>query len=115
MRTPEACEAAAFRIFDRHVAGTSGEAVRGAGTAPRDCAHEAGGGVPQRAVPAPAGGSNTPQGLFYRLEADDPGTRWMVQGPSIVPTNGVTQVVEVNLMTGETRAVAGDEDSGRGQ
>ncbi len=43
----------------------------------------------------------TPKGLMYNLEHPD--CRWMVPADTIRPIYGVTQMLSVNLITGETR------------
>lgn len=48
----------------------------------------------------------TPQGLMYQLESPRAGVVWMVRAATIVPINGVTELLEVNLTTGESRPVA---------
>jgi hypothetical protein len=48
----------------------------------------------------------TPMGLLYKLEPPRPGVDWSVKAGSVVPINGVSEVEEFNLMTGETRPLA---------
>ncbi len=48
----------------------------------------------------------TPQGPMYELVSPQPDVKWMVSESSIKPINGVTELQEVNLITGETRPVS---------
>jgi len=45
----------------------------------------------------------TPEGLMYQLIPPRPGVTWMVKASSIIPVHGVTELLETNLITGETR------------
>jgi hypothetical protein len=45
----------------------------------------------------------TPQGLMYQLVSPRPDVTWMVKASSIMPIHGVTEFLETNLITGETR------------
>lgn len=51
----------------------------------------------------------TPQGLFYRLAHPQPGTLWQVAAEAVIPIHGVTEIEQVNLMTGETRPLGTGE------
>lgn len=48
----------------------------------------------------------TPQGPMYQLTSPQPDVTWMVSVSSLQPINGVTELQEVNLITGETRPVS---------
>ena len=48
----------------------------------------------------------TPQGPMYQLTSLQPDVKWMVSESSLQPINGVTELQEVNLITGETRPVS---------
>jgi hypothetical protein len=45
----------------------------------------------------------TPQGLMYQLISPRSDVTWMVKASSIIPIHGVTELLETNLITGETR------------
>lgn len=45
----------------------------------------------------------TPQGLMYQLVSPRSDVTWMVKASSVIPIHGVTELLETNLMTGETR------------
>ncbi len=45
----------------------------------------------------------TPQGLMYQLISPRSDVTWMVKASSIMPIHGVTELLETNLITGETR------------
>lgn len=47
----------------------------------------------------------TPRGLLYELEPQQPGTKWMVAAREVQPIHGVSPLAELNLETGEMRAV----------
>jgi hypothetical protein len=56
----------------------------------------------------------TPHGPMYELTSSKPGT-WMVSASSVQPIHGRTQIIRLNLVTGETQqlsASAGDSSSG---
>ncbi|HJT29525.1 MAG TPA: DEAD/DEAH box helicase [Pyrinomonadaceae bacterium] len=48
----------------------------------------------------------TPQGLMYELSSPKSDVSWMVKASTVVPINGVSKLVEANLMTGELRDFA---------
>jgi DEAD/DEAH box helicase domain-containing protein len=45
----------------------------------------------------------TPQGLMYELSSSKKEVTWMVKAATVVPINGVTQLIEANLITGDVR------------
>jgi len=45
----------------------------------------------------------TPQGLMYELAPPKLGVRWFVKDSSLIPLHGITEFIEANLVTGETR------------
>jgi hypothetical protein len=45
----------------------------------------------------------TPQGLMYQLISPRSDITWMVAASSVIPIHGVTEMIETNLLTGETR------------
>jgi hypothetical protein len=47
----------------------------------------------------------TPQGLMYQLTHQRSDVTWMVKASSVIPIHGVTELLETNLITGETRPV----------
>lgn len=47
----------------------------------------------------------TPHGLMYELVPPEPGTTWMVKASTVLPIPGRTQLIEANLVTGETRSI----------
>jgi len=47
----------------------------------------------------------TPQGLMYQLLSPRADVTWMVKASSVIPIHGVTELLEANLLTGETRQV----------
>lgn len=46
----------------------------------------------------------TPQGLMYQLVSRRSDVTWMVKASSVIPIHGETELVEINLVTGETRS-----------
>lgn len=45
----------------------------------------------------------TPQGLMYQLISPRSDVTWMVKASSVISIHGVTELLETNLLTGETR------------
>ena len=48
----------------------------------------------------------TPQGPMYQLESTRTDVTWMVRASSIKPIHGITEQLEINLITGETRPLS---------
>jgi DEAD/DEAH box helicase domain-containing protein len=44
----------------------------------------------------------TPRGLMLQLRSTDPGSSWMVSSQHIEPIHGITEMVRLNLITGQT-------------
>jgi DEAD/DEAH box helicase domain-containing protein len=47
----------------------------------------------------------TPQGLLYELVPNDPGTRWLAKAASLRPIHGVSKMLQVNLVTGDSKPI----------
>jgi len=45
----------------------------------------------------------TPQGLMYELSSPKREVSWMVKAATVVPINGISKLIEANLMTGDQR------------
>lgn len=48
----------------------------------------------------------TPRGPMYQLVSRDPSVTWMVAASTVIPINGVTEIMEMNLIDGTTRPVS---------
>jgi hypothetical protein len=47
----------------------------------------------------------TPRGLMIQLLSKNPGATWMVAAQHIEPIHGITQMVRLNLITGQTESL----------